>query len=262
MSNFDAIIRAAKGNAEPGSKESNLPEPEKSAKSSTDSVQSVRALDDILDRETNTRKLNQAHVEALVESISVLGLLEPLVLDRQNRLLAGAHRLAAIRLLRHQNAPAYRKLFLSNLIPVQVLPFDAQQEPDRALQVEIAENEHRRDYTPTEVRALANRLRSLGYVDQPGRPAKGTKALRPALEVIVEKSLRTVQRYLNEDQDKKPRQDVMVSEKKVLHQALKKLQVWESINDSEMQTLMRQALSKQLPELMKLVEEVISEIED
>ncbi|MBW4541382.1 MAG: ParB/RepB/Spo0J family partition protein [Myxacorys chilensis ATA2-1-KO14] len=261
MSNFDAIIRAAKGNAEPESKESSLLKLTNPVKSDMNSVQSVRALEDILERETNTRELNQSHVEALAESISVLSLLEPLVLDEQNRLLAGAHRLAAIKLLRDQNATAYKKLFLSNLIPVQVLPFDAEQEPDRALQVEIAENEHRRDYTPKEVRALANRLRSSGYVDQPGRPAKGAKALRPALEVIVGKSLRTVQRYLNEEQNKKPRQDVMVSEKKILHQALKKLQEWESMSDSETLTPKRRSLSKQLPKLMRLVEEVISEIE-
>ncbi|MBW4444740.1 MAG: ParB/RepB/Spo0J family partition protein [Plectolyngbya sp. WJT66-NPBG17] len=261
MSNFDAIIRAAKGSAEPRSKESNLPEPTKSVKSVLDSAQSVRVLDDILDRETNTRELKQSHVEALAESISVLGLLEPLVLDSRNRLLAGAHRLAAIKVLRNQNAPAYEKLFLSNLIPVQVLPFDAEEEPDRALQVEIAENEHRRDYTPAEVRALANRLRSAGYVDQPGRPTKGTKALRPALKVIMGKSLRTVQRYLNEEQTQKPRQDVMVSEQKILHQALKKLQAWESMSDSGTLSPKRQVLSKQLPKLIKLVEEVISEIE-
>jgi ParB family chromosome partitioning protein len=63
--------------------------------------------------------------------------------------------------------------------------FDAEAEPDLALQVEVAENEKRRDYTISEARALAERLRAAGYVDVKGRPAKGEKALRPALEVIM-----------------------------------------------------------------------------
>ena len=257
MSNFDAIIKAARG-----SNESRPPETTESAESELEGQQLVRPLDKILNRETNTRELNQIHVEALAESIAVLGLLEPLVLDTQNRLLAGAHRLAAIKLLSEQNSASFRRLFPTNLVPVRILPFDAEEEPDLALQVEIAENEHRRDYTPAEVRALADRLRSSGYVDQPGRPAKGNKALRPALEVIVGKSLRTVQRYLNEEQGKKPRQDVMVSEGKTLRQALKKLQEWDLMGTSVALTPKRQALSKQLPKLLKLVEAAIEEIED
>jgi ParB family transcriptional regulator, chromosome partitioning protein len=49
---------------------------------------------------------------------------------------------------------------------------------------------------------LAERLKASGYVDTVGRPAVGTKALSPALKVIIGKSLRTVQRYLNEDNEK------------------------------------------------------------
>jgi ParB family chromosome partitioning protein len=79
------------------------------------------------------------------------------------------------------------------------MDFDAEAEPERALQVEVAENEKRRDYTALEARTLAERLRAAGYVDVKGRPTKGEKALRPALEVIMGKSLRTVRRYLNEE---------------------------------------------------------------
>ena len=76
MSNFDAIIKAARG-----SNESRPPETTESAESELEGQQLVRPLDKILNRETNTRELNQIHVEALAESIAVLGLLEPLVLD-------------------------------------------------------------------------------------------------------------------------------------------------------------------------------------
>jgi len=257
MSNFDAIIQAAKGRSKPASKA--LDESEPVTQSSPLSVfPSVLSIDLILERETNTREISPTHVAALAESIAVLGLLEPLVVDISDRLLAGGHRLAAIKLLREQNSIAYGQQFPNDLIPVRVLPFAAEAEPDRALQVEVAENEHRRDYTPAEVRNLADRLRSAGYVDQPGRPAKGTKALRPALEIIVGKSLRTVQRYLN--QDGKPRQDVMVSESRLLKQALKSLQEWQT-TAAKAKTPERKALLEKLPQMVELLEGVIDEIE-
>ena len=56
----------------------------------------VMPLDAIKPRDADTRPLNPAHVEALAESIVALGLIEPLAVDKQGRLLAGGHRLAAI----------------------------------------------------------------------------------------------------------------------------------------------------------------------
>ncbi len=58
---------------------------------------------------SDTRPLNPRHVESLAESIAVLGLIEPLVLDNQGRLLAGGHRLEAIRLLKSQQVEIYQK---------------------------------------------------------------------------------------------------------------------------------------------------------
>lgn len=46
------------------------------------STLSTLPLDRIQLRETNTRELQQQHVAALAESIAVLGLLEPLVVDQ------------------------------------------------------------------------------------------------------------------------------------------------------------------------------------
>lgn len=249
MRNFNTIINVAQ--------ERKVEEIERPIEELT-SQQSTLPLHQIRERETNTRELRQSHVEALAESIAVLGLLEPLVVDNRNRLLAGGHRLAAIKLLSEINPDSYNQHFPKEMVPVQVMPFDTETEPERAFQVEVAENEHRRDYTPAEVRALADRLRANGYVDQPGRPIKGTKALRPALEVIIGKSLRTVQRYLNEDG--KPRHSAMVSEQTVLRQSLKKLQEWESMIVNSEMTAPRQELAKQLPKLMKLVELVIEEM--
>ncbi|PSB14733.1 chromosome partitioning protein ParB [Phormidesmis priestleyi ULC007] len=160
---------------------------------------SVLPLGKILDRTSDTRELSNQHVSDLAESIAVLGLLEPLVVDRRGRLLAGGHRKAAVFVLKEADPTAYAKQFSNDLVPVRVVDFDAEENPDLALQVEVTENEKRRDYTPGEVRALAERLRDSGYADVKGRPAKGEKALRPALEVIIGKSIRTVRRYLNTD---------------------------------------------------------------
>ena len=62
-------------------------------------------------REQDTRPLHESHVTALAESITVLGILEPLVLDLRYRLLAGGHRLAAIQLLKETNIKAYQQHF-------------------------------------------------------------------------------------------------------------------------------------------------------
>ena len=146
---------------------------------------------------SDTRGLSNQHVSDLAESIAVLGLLEPLVVDRRGRLLADGHRKAAVFVLKEANPDTYAKHFSNDLVPIRVVDFDAEENPNLALQVEVTENEKRRDYTPVEVRALAERLRDAGYVEVKGRPVKGEKALRPALEVIIGKSIRTVRRYLN-----------------------------------------------------------------
>jgi len=138
-----------------------------------------------------------AAIQEQLAAIAVLGLLEPLVVDRRGKLLAGGHRKAAVFVLKEANPAAYAKHFPNDLVPVRVVDFDAEENPDLALQVEVTENEKRRDYTSGEVRALAERLRDAGYADVKGRPAMGEKALRPALEVIIGKSIRTVRRYLN-----------------------------------------------------------------
>jgi ParB family transcriptional regulator, chromosome partitioning protein len=104
-------------------------------------------LSKIIDRVTDIRKLNSQHVEKLMQSIAVLGLLQPLVVDSHGRLLAGGHRKAAIYLLKEQMPVEYAKHFPNELVPVRVLNFDATVNADLALQVEIAENEIRRDYT-------------------------------------------------------------------------------------------------------------------
>jgi hypothetical protein len=148
----------------------------------------------------DTRHINGDHVLALADSMEALGLLEPLVVDNAGHLLAGGHRLEAVRLL--DKAGKWGKP-----VPVRIIDFDAVADKERAFAIEVAENEQRRDYTVTEVRHLADRLQGAGYLAEGGRPGRGKKALMPALETIVGKSARQIRRYLNPE----TRTDVLVS---------------------------------------------------
>jgi ParB family transcriptional regulator, chromosome partitioning protein len=213
-------------------------------------------LDKIVDRASDTRQLRREHVDRLAESMAVLGLLEPLVVDRYGRLLAGGHRKAAIYTIKQNNPEVYAKNFVDDLVPVRVMPFDASADPDLALQVEITENEKRRDYTPEEVRALADRLRTAGYTDTPGRPSKDEKRLRPALEVIVGKSLRSVRRYLTGE---KPVQHGQVSKKTALRHVKSAMETWLTIVDREKNTKSEKELKRKLPLILDLVDAAIAE---
>jgi ParB family chromosome partitioning protein len=151
-----------------------------------------RALDD-------TRDLNEDHVAELAESIAALGLIEPLVVDAKQRLLAGAHRKAAILLLQQSQPEVFAERFPDG-VPIYRIDFDSESEPERALAIEAAENEKRRDYTPAEIRAIADKLRSAGYEEVKGRPKQGQKPLMPALSVVVGKSKRHLRRQLSDAQ--------------------------------------------------------------
>ncbi|MDX2100880.1 MAG: ParB N-terminal domain-containing protein [Leptolyngbyaceae cyanobacterium bins.59] len=242
MTNLDKIIAAAR------SKQGQQTPPLKAQ-------ESAFPLEQIQPRQEDTRPLNPAHVEALSESIAVLNLIEPLVVDKKGRLLAGGHRLAAIKLLKERQADKFQANFPGEAIPVRTLLFDAEEEPDLALQIEVAENEQRRDYTPSEVKTIAERLRSAGYVDVKGRPRKGQKALMPALAVVVGKHLRTVQRYLSDEEERKG-PDKSTTRVVLLRQALPKLLQWQQ---SEPQSTMEEELAKRLPEVIGLIKEILEE---
>ncbi len=175
-------------------------------------------------RNTDSRPARAAHVLALAESIGAVGLVQPLAVDRHGRLIAGLHRLEACRLL--NTPPPMRTERLAALgdadklpmpetterlralpvklpepmaggkLPCRVLDLDAEKDEAGALAAEAAENTARRNYTPAEVEALAQRLRKAGYKETTGRPGKNTKALRPALELVLGVSTSTARRML------------------------------------------------------------------
>lgn len=195
------------------------------------------AITEIKDRASgNTRDLNLPHLVTLAESIQAVGLIEPLAVDKENRLLAGGHRLAALRLLaispsrrrehvarvylnwseetlqeaQHTDvwgSPTEQELLsrieavpqVTSQVPVHVMELDSTTETELALAIEIAENEKRRDYSRSEIQSLAERLKTAGYRHVVGRPKGGEKSLFPALESIVGKSRSTLLRALSEE---------------------------------------------------------------
>lgn len=171
----------------------------------------------------DTRAPDPLHVLGLAESMLALGLLEPLVVDRNHHLIAGRNRLEALRWLSIANPEERMRRFgelagasrmreetllrvrdlhppewLRRPIPVRFLAIDAKLDPHAALAAEVAENEHRRDYTRTEVLTLAARLRAAGFTDRPGRPRRGERPLRPTLAAIVGRHERTIRRLLDD----------------------------------------------------------------
>lgn len=187
-------------------------------------------LDDILDRETDVRPINDQHVVELAQSISAVGLLQFPVVDESNRLLAGGHRREAVKLLRavaqmpdedirklfeRGEAPdpltdadlarlrdAYTREFTGGVI-VRVFTTAGFNEAEIRLEVEAIENEKRLDFTRDELAGIVTRLKDAGYRDVGGRPKEGQRVLSKELERIMGKSRRTVFRLLSELKEKK-----------------------------------------------------------
>jgi len=82
-------------------------------------------------------------VTSLTKSIAELGLLHPVVVTPQKRLVAGRRRLEAVRRLGWKE------------VPVRVIDLD------HIIQGELAENSIRRNFTPSETVAIANALEAV-----------------------------------------------------------------------------------------------------
>ena len=203
-----------------------------SSNSKNQAISTIMPLSQIQTRfGEDTRNLNSVHVARLAESMANVGLIEPIVVDNKNRLLAGGHRLKACQLLNPNQQEEILKELLETVtgtvekiekteeiksivsrlpqetklnfeeIPVRVYDFDSEEEPFQALEIETSENTQRKDYTPKEVRNLYNRLLKIGYEDVSGRPRKGQKPIKPALALLMGTSIRTIQRKLQEKKE-------------------------------------------------------------
>ena len=214
---------------------------------------SLMPFNQIKERASDTRQINQHHVKSLAMSIAAIGLIEPLVVDKDGILIAGGHRKAAIAFL--ENEPEGDKL-LEKLfpggIPIRSMPFSASEEPDKALSIEIAENEHRRDYTRDEIIGIAERLKNAGFEELKGRPKKGQKPLMPALTAIVGKSKRQVYRILEEPEKKSVTYDILSDSDRYLQRAIANLEKWEKSRGKKRRET---NLSKEIPKLLDKLRE-------
>lgn len=234
------------------------------AKSESDRAQRTNLpLPRIRSRAKDTRPLRDSHAKDLAESIGALGLIEPLVVDLKGVLLAGGHRLAAIGLLKEAKPEQYQQHFPDDLIPVRVMPFDAEAEPERSLQVELAENEKRVNYSRDQIEQLAERLRNLNYRNIPGRPKEGEKALGPALAVAIGVSARYVRKVLAEqhqDQYKNTRNSVPNFPKlKLLRKIEAALEELISLPEPDELTRVEENLYKAVPTFLKKLKASIDE---
>lgn len=216
----------------------------------------ILPLAQIHPRASDTRPLKSQHVADLAESIAALGLIEPLVIDREGVLLAGGHRLAAIQRLKDADPDIYEQHFPNDLIPVRMMPFDAEAEPELALQIELAENEKRVNYSRDQIEKLAERLRTLNYRETRGRPKSGEKALGPALAVAIGVSTRYVRKVLSEEKgghsdEKNRNSDPIFQRKKLLRKIESTLEEFASLPEPEHQTRAEQSLSKVIPVFLK-----------
>ena len=225
-------------------------------------------LGQIRSREADTRPLDPQHVASLAESIAALGLIEPLVVDARGVLLAGGHRLAALHALQETNPEIYNQQFPDEQIQVHMLAFDAEQEPERALQVELAENEKRVNYTRSQIERLAERLRLLNYREVRGRPKEGEKALGPALAVAIGVSTRYVRKVLSGQKQEvtnanvENRNLVPISQKmKALRKIEAALVELSELPESEQIGRAEKALIKALPAFLSHVQGTAKDVE-
>lgn len=237
-----------------------ISEQDQAAETKLEQDRSQRAmlpLTKISPRIEDTRPLRSQHVNNLAESIAALGLIEPLVVDLQGRLLAGGHRLEAIKTLKANHPDLYVKHFPDDLIPVRVMPLDAEAEPERSLQIELAENEKRVNYSRDQIERLAERLRSLNYREISGRPKAGEKALGPALAVAIGVSTRYVRKVLS-DKYENTRNSVPSFQDQKRLKLLRKLESalkeFAKLPEPEDFSQAEQSLSKAVPEFLAKVQ--------
>ncbi len=100
----------------------------------------------VVDKEERVR-VELGDIAGLRDSISKLGLLNPIVIDENDRLVAGYRRLTACREL------GWRE------VDVRIVSFEG--DLLRELDAEVAENVFRKDFTPAEVERIEQRRRRI-----------------------------------------------------------------------------------------------------
>lgn len=212
-------------------------------------------LKEIQPRIKDTRPINEDHARTLMESIKILGLIEPIVTDKDGVLLAGGHRYRALEMFITENPDEFKAHFPNTEIPVRRMDFSIAEDETRALAIEIGENEHRRNYSANEIRTVAERLEQAGYKRIKGRQGKDDKPLMPVLSAAVGLSKRRINEILKSDKDtptKSERFRSLSESDKHLQRAIANLEKWEKSRGKKRRET---NLSKKLPELLENLRE-------
>lgn len=201
-------------------------------------VAGVAPLANIKPRPYNgLRPLDIVHVAKLAISIQLEGLAQGPAVDINGGIIAGDHRRAAMNIIAapaKQRGAVMAKLvgqevldsardntwaeylammdegvgaFDPQRVPVRVFNFDSTKDVARALRIETAENEQRRNFTPAQVRNAWVRLDEAGYRTVPGKPRKGQVAAMPIMIARFSASERTIRRMIRQDEggmDRRP----------------------------------------------------------
>ena len=213
-------------------------------------------LKDIKPRHQDTRPIDEEHGRALLESIKVLGLIEPIVTDSDGVLLAGGHRHWALNKLIVEHPENFENHFPGAEIPVHRLDFKAADNPKRALEIEVGENEHRRDYKAEEIKDIIERLKAAGYKELKGRPKTGEKSVMDAVSHIIGKSKRRIQVILKEADESANNDALSETDERDRHlkAAIAALEKWQGVGGKGRKKR-ETALAKELPAMIERLQE-------
>jgi len=202
-------------------------------------ITGTRAVDKILPRHwPPIRAYRPLHAIGLAASIHERGLVEPIVIDADGKLLAGAHRLGACRILaasegeravamldameelsRPGAKPPAAKSWSEALsavplgtgalsalaVPVRIFPFRSSEDRVQAHKIEVAENEHREDMTRKELATYKDFLEETGeFTFSQGRPKKGQKSGYQEMSATTGIAPRTLRSWLGGTKSGRP----------------------------------------------------------
>lgn len=104
-------------------------------------------IDDIIVEEAARIRKQDGDIGPLQNSIAEVGLINPVLVDENNRLLAGYRRLVACRNL--------------GWAEIEATVVEVSDDPMKMLELEVAENLHRQDFTPEEVLAAEQKRQEI-----------------------------------------------------------------------------------------------------
>jgi hypothetical protein len=155
------------------------------------------SMEDLAVWEHHFRQTDTVHTASLRDNITAMGMLHPLVVDSQMRVIAGVHRFWALDEMKETENGEFLRQFPDGLVPVTMLPFNADEKTDKAFEVMASENMIRKDPTPEDIMKAREFLESQNYATGPGRPKKGMKAASAVMATLLGCTPRAIKKGLH-----------------------------------------------------------------